>query len=156
MKYISLFENYIENFNIYDLNSYKNIFHKEYISYYGEDILFSKYWDKIKNLDFYSGGFKNIKDGFSLSRLINSKNIMSSNLHWIRREDENLFYDEDWLFLTGIEINDNIKIIRIDDVKMEDVDWYNTILQNLTFPHEKEIKLSKSFLMSEYKIINYK
>jgi len=142
MKYIKIFE----NLNIFNQ---KEFFQSEYINYIGylpntTDYEFEKLWLNIQK-DFKDGGFNNIPNEVNLSRLIHG-DIRSNNQHWIRTYDEKLFYDKDWLFLTDIQISDKTKILRIKTNKYN-IDLEKSIIQNLTFPHEKEITLNNGFIL---------
>ena len=128
---------------------------KEYLNYHGDLIGFDDKWKNLFNTDFKNGGLINIPEYVELSRLINVDDEIKKdkNLHWIRRTDEYLFYDKDWIFLVEPKIDKNTKIIRIKTHK-SNIDMEKTIVQNLTFDYEKEITL-KNISLIKYDVINY-
>lgn len=146
-------ESILYDFDIDKLETYKQMFQQEYEDYEGSIEGFNTLWEHITTTNFNDGGFKNIPDKIELSRIVNTDKIINdrNNIHWVRREDEYLFQDEDWQFTVGIEISDNSKIIRTI-VNKNDVNWKITIIQNLTFEEEKEITLNKDYILKNYKV----
>ena len=153
MKYIKLFE----DINIFNE---KEFFQSEYINYTGylpntPNYEFDKLWLNIQK-DFKYSGFSNIPNEIHLSRLIYLNNDLKLNnhYHWIRSTDDYLFHDPDWLFLTNIKVTDKTKILEIKTNKYN-IDFKKSIIQNLTFPYEKEITLNNGFTLTNYDIIDY-
>ena len=152
MRYPKKFNENIGNdpFNKEDL-------YRIYIDYYGkgyDDELFELLYSDILR-DYNEGGLMNIPNEVKLSRLINLRGSFSekNNIHWVRREDEYLSYDNDWIFLSDVNIRDNPKIIRstMDSIN---IDINKTISQNITFPSEKEISI-RSDVKFNYEIVDY-
>jgi hypothetical protein len=144
-----------KDFSVDNIEKSKDCFLEEYIEYYGNDEGFESLWEKILR-KFPLGGFRDIRNEISLSRLITTKSISTkNNIHWIRTSDEDLFYDNNWLFLVDTQINSDTKIIRRIFNKNE-IDWYTSIIQNLTFPSEKEITVNDDLILNNYQIIPYK
>lgn len=140
-----------ESFDFKEKEKYK----QQYINYHGDDTNFERIWYNLTSKNFNKEGLVNIPQYIELSRLVNIEGEfkISNNIHWVRRKDEYLFYDKDWIFLTGIKINKNTKIIRIKTHK-SNIDTEKTIIQNLTFDYEKEISLKKLDLI-DYQIVDY-
>jgi hypothetical protein len=137
------------------LNLEKKKYKQEYINYHGDDYMFNEIWTNLTSNDFNKGGLVNIPMYVELSRLVNIvvdfKN--NNNIHWVRTKDEYLFYNQDWLFLSDVKIDENTKIIRIKTHK-SNIDIEKTIIQNLTFEYEKEISL-KNIHLIDYEIVKY-
>lgn len=152
IKRIHTFKDYLSlNEKLSNISKYK----QEYLNYHGNLENFDIIWEKL-NKDFKEGGLLNIPNKVKLSRLVtlNNKFNPENNIHWVRKSDEYLFYDKDWLFLTDIKINENTKIIRIE-IDKDFIDLENTIIQNLQFPIEKEISLKRNINIKDYIIKDY-
>lgn len=149
MIYIKTFESYID---IFDKENCRKI----YIDYDGTDVGFEESYNNLIK-DYSDGGLRNIPKVVEISRLIGLNDYfrIENNIHWVRREDEYLFYDKDWIFLTDINIKDNPKIIRTT-INRDDIDINQSIIQRLTFPSEKEITIKRSATpLSDYEIVDY-
>jgi hypothetical protein len=133
----------------------KEKYKQEYIDYHGNDSGFNEIWSNLISNDFNKGGLVNIPKYVELSRLVNVVGDFktNNNIHWVRTEDEDLFYDKDWLFLSDVKIDENTKIIRIITDK-SNIDIEKTIIQNLTFGYENEVSL-KNIDLIDYEIVNY-
>lgn len=142
--------------NLSSLDNYRNMFHDEYVNYHGNDENFDDIYNNLINKNFKDGGLKNVPEVIHLSRLLTvSKDKIknTNNICWVRSSDEHLFYDRDWIFTVGVQITEDSKILRIE-VNKKDINWKKTVLQNITFSHEKEITLHKGEI-SDYKIVDY-
>lgn len=151
-----LFED--KRINSEDLEKHRDYFEEEYDVFWGkgdETEEFDEEWEHLLNTDFSEGGFTNIPDRIEISRLVTTEDIKpEKNIHWVRKSDEELFKDRDWLMTVGdVELlsiidNPNTASIIRSKVSKNDVDWRSTMIQNLTFPHEREITLNRDFVLT--------
>lgn len=118
-----------------------------------------RYIKSIFNLDFYSGGLKNIPKEIELYRVIFAENINSIDknnlgIHWVR--NEKILIEEIIPNMAQYNMSDikNAWIIRAK-CKKEDVDIYGTIFNNVSVDWEQEVTLNNYFQPINFNIKKY-